>query len=330
MSTINSHHSLLINDIDHRQSAESEKKTTIAHQISPGSSVMEAIFEQQVQLSSQTETIEMMGLKIGEYYKQLKNTRSERSKNLLLQFIESQGKDGFNDLLKKNSSHHANSDLLLAQQILQTGFLLTQQGHNPLRRRQLSKQLADLMEQEGWEISLFGLLEFNEMPTENFSRLRRLFQQVIDDEEYSVINFFEKIKEWADRKRRIRVLLRAMAFELNSQPAPEKGRRLKIMIDRLKRLLLFLSLDERCEVMASCYGLEGDVLLSQILEITAQSWVFKDWLEERLDDAFNLENLQKRELIFDLTRLFKIMPDGCFTDDDHREQILEAFSSFEC
>ncbi len=24
------------------------------------------------------------------------------------------------------------------------------------------------------------------------------------------------------------------------------------------------------------------------------------------------------------------MPDGRFTDDDHREQILEVFSSFEC
>ncbi|WP_235667774.1 hypothetical protein [Candidatus Williamhamiltonella defendens] len=90
------------------------KKTTSAHQISLVSSVMETIFEQQLQLSSQTETIEMMGLKIREYYKQLKNTRSERSKNLLLQFIESQEKDGFNDLLKK-ISHHANSDLLLAQ-----------------------------------------------------------------------------------------------------------------------------------------------------------------------------------------------------------------------
>ncbi|WP_235667591.1 hypothetical protein [Candidatus Williamhamiltonella defendens] len=80
----------------------------------------------------------------------------------------------------------------MAQQILKTGFLLTQQGHNLLRRRQLSNQLADLIEQEGWKISLFSLLEFNNMPAANFSRLRRLFQQVIDDEEYSVINYFEK------------------------------------------------------------------------------------------------------------------------------------------
>ncbi len=76
------------------------KKTTHAHQRSLVSSVMEIIFAQHIQLSSQTETIEMMGLKIGEYYKQLQNTRSEKSKNFLLQFIENQEKNGLNDLLK--------------------------------------------------------------------------------------------------------------------------------------------------------------------------------------------------------------------------------------
>ncbi len=43
------------------------------------------------------------------------------------------------------------------------------------------------------------------------------------------------------------------------------------MIDRLKRFLLFLSLDEPCEVMTSSYGCGGDILRSEVLQITAQS-----------------------------------------------------------
>lgn len=330
MSTVNNnHHSLFLNDVDLRHSTENEKEATVARQISPGNSVMVAAFEAMT-AENKMETAEIIGFRLGENYKNLTGkTRSERSQEFLLKFImQSEKAGGITTLLQENSSQKMNSDLFLAQQILQTGYLLTQQGHNPLRRRALAQQLEDLMKEEGWEIALFGALEFNGMPKQNLAPLKRLFQQVMDDEEYSVISFFEKIKEWSDRKRRIKILLRAMAFELNSQPASEKGRRLKVMIDRLKRLLLFLGLEERCQAVASSYQIEGDILLSEILYITAQSWVFKDWLEERLDNALNLKNKQKLQFIFDLTVLFKTMPDGCFVDDDHREQILEVLSSF--
>lgn len=50
-------------------------------------------------------------------------------------------------------------DLSVGQQVLLLATLVANCKENPLRRRRLMQLLGSVLENEGWEIELFGLLE---------------------------------------------------------------------------------------------------------------------------------------------------------------------------
>ena len=104
------------------------------------------------------------------------------------------------------------------------------------------------MSEQGWEISLFGMLELGQVSKGALAQINRLFQQAMDEEVASLAEWFQRIMDWPDRRQRLRVLLRMMAFELSACVVGSQQQRLAGVLVRLRRLLLFLGLSRSaCE-----------------------------------------------------------------------------------
>lgn len=191
------------------------------------------------------------------------------------------------------------------------------------KKTALQAELAGLMEEEGWEVTLFGLIELGTLDKTELAPIGRLFQQAMDEQAVSLAEWFRRIVGWPDRRRRVRVLLRMAAFELTACARGEQQNRLAAVLVRLRRLLLFLGLEQECRRQERLCQLPADALLPLLIDITAESWLFDDWLRTRLARLVSSCAMRNRLLQY-LDALVVMMPDGCFTDDDQREQILAA------
>lgn len=101
----------------------------------------------------------------------------------------------------------------------------------------------------------FSLLELGEVDTATLSSLKRFMQQAIDNDEMPLSQWFRRVADWPDRCERVRILLRAIAFELSICIEPSEQSRLAAALVRLRRLLLFLGLEKSASVrsgFASC------------------------------------------------------------------------------
>lgn len=122
-------------------------------------------------------------------------------------------------------------------------------------KRDLQSQLDTLTAEEGWELAVFSLLELGEVDTATLSSLKRFMQQAIDNDEMPLSQWFRRVADWPDRCERVRILLRAIAFELSICIEPSEQSRLAAALVRLRRLLLFLGLEKSASVrsgFASC------------------------------------------------------------------------------
>lgn len=303
-------------------------------QVLNASSIMSLIAEE-TRAGALYETVEEMSLLLGtrrQDEKQAKTTRQERSMQALLALIQKMlESSGDQNLLAKFSFAGQDSELNRAQKMLQISSLLLQYHDNPARRRTLSQQLAALMEEAGWEVELFGLLEFGQLNPAALRQMKRLFQQSIDDEEeQSLDEWFKRVSRWQDRKRKIRVLLRALAFDMSTQPpTSRRSHRLAAVLRQLRRVLLFLGLEDHCNQVGCACGLQGEVVLQEVLTIVGQSWLFSEWLQQRFSQLEQLTPQRQPGFVLRLCELFKLMPATCFKDDDQREQILETLVNFE-
>lgn len=212
------------------------------------------------------------------------------------------------------------------QQLLVIAMLLLAEKTDRKKRKILSDKLAELMSQEGWEISLFGMLELGQVSKGTLAQINRLFQQAMDEEVASLAAWFQRIMDWSDRRRRVKVLLRMMVFELSACVAGSQQRRLAAVLVRLRRVLLFLGLEQECQRIESVCGMAPDTLLPLLVAMTNESWLFDEWLAPRLAQCTTSVRLYNR-LLQHLDGLFLLMPDHCFNDEDQREQILGVLRS---
>ncbi|HAT3808732.1 TPA: TyeA family type III secretion system gatekeeper subunit [Morganella morganii] len=218
------------------------------------------------------------------------------------------------------------SDSLPGQQLLGIAALLLAEKADRKKRKALSDKLAELMSQQGWEISLFGMLELGQVSKGTLAQINRLFQQAMDEEVASLAAWFQRIMDWPDRRRRVKVLLRMMVFELSACVAGSQQQRLAAVLVRLRRVLLFLGLEQECLRIESVCGMTPGTLLPLLVEMTNESWLFDEWLAPRLAQCTASVRLYNR-LLQHLDGLFSLMPEPCFNDEDQREQILGVLRS---
>lgn len=277
--------------------------------------------------SALIETLENMGMALSGRLKDFSQAdlkeRLEQRQQALLRMVQRMQEQAGGIPAQLTQSH---SGSLLGQQLLCVAALLLAEKPNSKRRRALSDKLAELMGEKDWEISLFGMLELGQVSKGALAQINRLFQQAMDEEVASLAEWFQRIMDWPDRRQRLRVLLRMMAFELSVCVVGSQQERLAGVLVRLRRLLLFLGLEQECLRTESACEMASGTLLPLLIEMTNESWLFDEWLAPRLAQLVESVRSYNR-LLQHLDALFSLMPDPCFNDEDQREQILTVLRS---
>lgn len=273
------------------------------------------------------ETLEDMGMALSGRLKDFQQTdlkeRLEQRQQALLRMVQRmQEKAG--GIPAQLTQQHPSSPL--GQQLLGIAALLLAEKPNSKKRKALTDKLAELMSEQGWEISLFGMLELGPVSKGALAQINRLFQQAMDEDVASLAEWFQRIMGWTNRRQRLRVLLRMMAFELSACVVGSQQQRLAGVLVRLRRLLLFLGLEKECSRTESACEMASGTLLPLLIEIINESWLFEEWLAPRLAQQAASARLYNR-LLQHLDALFSLMPDPCFNDEDQREQILAILRS---
>ncbi|PJG64757.1 TyeA family type III secretion system gatekeeper subunit [Yersinia kristensenii] len=280
-------------------------------------------------------TMEEIGLSLGSRLKDQKSVeaedRSQRRQELLVKLI-TQLSGSADALLPQNirldmdisllASQLRQGGLSAGQQILLLAAMMAYSKNNPLRRRSLSQLLEPLLEEGGWEIELFGLLELGSKESQGLGAIKQLFAQSIEQNELSVAEWFTQISRWPQRQQRVRILMRAVAFDLASQPPPRHGKRLAATLYQLRRLLMFLGLEDHCNHMGRACGVAGDMILHEVLAVVGQPWLFSSWLQPRIEVITGLDTNTRRRFIRRFYELFNLMLVDCFNDQEQQQQIL--------
>lgn len=293
--------------------------------ISPASLAIEEL--QETMGSALYETLEELGMalsgKLWEEKKMPGAGASERRQQALLRLVKQvQEKPDLMFRLPCTNAHDC-PELERAQQIIIIASALVAGSMPPEKKRAFQLQLDALTAEEGWELAVCSAIELNRVDSSMLSALRRLMQHAIDGDEISLSEWFQRLAGWPDRRERVRILLRAMAFELNICIDASQQQRLAAVLVRLRQLLLFLGLEKECWREERVCQLTAGSLLPLLLDIIGERWLFSEWLLNSLAPLVTSSRMLNR-LLHQLDALFTLLPDRCFNDDDQREQILET------
>lgn len=214
------------------------------------------------------------------------------------------------------------------EQALLLAALLANKRMSSAHRKRLEAALATVMDSDEWALCLFSRLEFGAASRQSLSELRQLYQRAASHQT-RLAQWFAEFRRLQDRQRKLKTLIRALAFELSAN-GPALEVHLGAVIADLKRVLHFLGLEDQCQRVAQSLHLsevDGDTLLEELLEIVQQTWIQSDWLAERTQHRVP-DSTRYYSYARHLAELVKLMPEDCFDDNDQREIILNAFSDY--
>lgn len=292
--------------------------------ISPAMLAMQEL--QETAGSAIYETLEEMGMVLsGKLWKEKNQTgveTQERRQQALLRLVKQMQENTGTVVCLSSAQNSDCPELQSARQILAISIALTASGITRKKKRALKSRLDALTTEEGWELAVFSLIELNTVNASMLASLKHLMQQALDEDEMSLSQWFKRMANWPDRRARVRILLRTMAFEL-SVCVEASQQRLAAVLARLRRLLLFLNLENECRREELICQLAAGVLLPLLLDIIGERWLFSDWLLDKLTPLVASPRMLNR-LLQQLDALFTLLPDRCFNDDDQRLQILET------
>jgi len=295
-----------------------------ARTISPSRNVQsEALleFESMDEASDQTlEEISMVlsGRRRDTRRKMPRDYQSRRGERLIALFRRMQKEGGSDRIFGQQYSDAP--DVRTAGQIIALAGSLAELPDSP-RRRALREKMLMLMDEEGWEAALFGMLEMDNIDPETLCSMQRVFAQARDGDDVSLSSWFARIASWPDRRRRSGYLVRMTGMELSACVSGAQQRRLLAVLQRLRRLLLFLGLDDECLREEKLCHLERDSLLPLVIAMTEETWLYATWLRGRLSRLVSCARLQQR-LLYYLEAQFCLLPEACFQDSTQREQII--------
>lgn len=291
--------------------------------LSPMAMAMQEL--QETSGSALFETLEEMGMalsnKLREDKKWVQSEQLERRQKTLLNVIQRMLEQNGGQLPLPSSKGNNTPEMEVAQRILIAAMALTTKDVSSKAKKSLKETLNALMAEEGWEITLFGMMELSSIDKVTSEAIKRLMQQAMDEDDIPLSEWFCRVADWPDRRERVRILLRTMAFELSLCVQGSQRRRLAAVLARLRRLLLFFGLEKECQREERICQLPNNSLLSLLIAITSESWLFTDWLREQLAPLVISRQMLNR-LLHHLDAVFTLMPDACFKDDDQRVQIL--------
>ncbi len=257
--------------------------------------------------------------------KQAGDVSDDQIKDLRSRIGSVEESDEVDDLLNSMKRN----DLDAGEMALMLGSMLNEDNISPARRKKLQQALNKAMEDEDWLLQLFGSLEFGNLNRAALGELRRLYQKAASRQ--SGLNYwFSQFSKLKDRKRKMKTLIRALAFELSAESGVSDIRLAAVVTD-LKRILQFMTLEDHSQRMANELKypeVNGDRITEELLEIVEQSWVYSDWLYDRASKLLP-EGQSQHGYARRMVGLVKMLPELCFEDIEQRETVLQAFNEYQ-
>lgn len=229
------------------------------------------------------------------------------------------------DLLNSMKRHKFD----LGEMALLLGSMLNEKGLTTKRRNQLEQALNGIMDDEDWVLQLFGKLEFGAINHSGLAELRRLYQRAASRKS-GLTYWFSQFRQLKDRQRKLKTLIRALAFELSAEQNISDIHLAAVITD-LKRILQFMAIEDHSQRVANELQLpevDGDRITEELLEIAQQAWVYSDWLYDRasqlLPEGHSQHGYARR-----MSELVKLLSDECFEDIEQRETVMQAFLEYQ-
>lgn len=195
-------------------------------------------------------------------------------------------------------------------------------------RKRLEAALCTVMDDDEWALKLFNRLEFGTAGKNDFLTLKHLYQRATS-RHTRLVQWFEEFRQLHDRKRKLKTLIRTLAFELSVEGAATDIQ-LGAVITDLKRIMMFMGMEDHCHRAARTLGiagLDGDGVITALLEIIQQPWMQADWLAQQTSRRVPDTRVQYA-YVRQMGELVKLMTDDCFEDDEQRTMINDAFAEY--
>lgn len=294
-----------------------------------------------------SETLENMGFALGAYKNatgrgtgdgKSERPRSRAMLQQLVKHVTATTSAQMEDLHKHTSALNEASDLLASmdsngldagEMALLLGSLLGRKNLGGAQRKRLEDALSAVMNDDEWTLKLFNRLEFGNADKSSFIALKQLYQRATS-RRTRLVQWFEEFRQLHDRKRKLKTLIRTLAFELSAEGPAMDGQLASVITD-LKRIMMFMGMEDHCYRVARTLaidGLDGDAVISTLLEIVQQSWMHVDWLEQQTLRWVPDPDLQYA-YVRQMGELVKLMTDECFEDDEQRKMITEVFGEYQ-
>ncbi|MBF0035735.1 TyeA family type III secretion system gatekeeper subunit [Citrobacter freundii] len=255
----------------------------------------------------------------------------------LAQLAEQVGGDRLTELVRELDASGEHEQLLTlygegAISFCDAALLLSacvaRQGVGSKRRKALSGLLDQLLGlEQDWSLTLFAALDPGTLEPHALAGMRQIIrrhhQPQHQESTEGLWHWFNLMRDWPDRRQRVRILLRTFSWELSSGISEIPVERLIPTLMNLKKLLLFLGMEEYARMLARLTAIDEETMLAEIIKVIELRWGYPDWFIERLK---HLQVPPERAVLF-LLRLRDILrrlPDICFLDEPQRKQLLET------
>ncbi|WP_299493701.1 HrpJ domain-containing protein [uncultured Shewanella sp.] len=321
---------------DLQPTQESTSNRSVQFMPASSSSAMAAAELAQTRSEAIEETMEGMSLKLGAEVKKLLGGKESKSPLLdglerLLQQLSDKQSTSVNKLVdtfakigdadkiisQLRTSGMSSGDIMLLLMALQVSGRL---GSAQIQK--LRKALEEMLSAEGAELAILAAIEGLGLDEAGLAGMRKLYQHASRGEG-GLAKWFDLLQQCPDRRKRIKVLLRALSEPLNERSSHRNMVKVVAAVDDLRRLAVFMSLEDHCNMLGRATRISGDAVMKVSLLLIEQSWVYPEWIEEQIRE---LPLLPAKRLGF-LRRwreLVVMMPMACFRDDDQKELIEES------
>lgn len=216
----------------------------------------------------------------------------------------------------------------IGEMALLLGARLARKDLTPDARQRLENALSTVMADDTWVLQLFNRLEFGAAGRDGFAELRMLYQRASAMRPH-LAQWFAQLRGLKDRKRKLKTLIRALAFELSAE-GPATDLRLAGVIADLKRILHFLGIEDHCEQLAGSLTrerMEGDDVLGVVIEIVQQPWLDTQAIAQQARSVIQHSESQY-PFAARLKELIKLLPTDCFEDEMQRGAMLDVFGEY--
>ncbi len=205
--------------------------------------------------------------------------------------------------------------LLLANVIAQSGL-------KDEIRKKLRKKLQEMLAEEGAELALIAAMEGLPLDQAGLQSLQGLYQRAARGDG-GLAKWFGLLRDMPDRRKRIRVLLRALSNSLNEENTGSNMVKLVTVVDDLRRLLLFMSVEDYCKALSRACQIDDSAVLDATLDLVEQSWVYAEWLEEKIT-KMKVSEMKQIGFLRRWRDLMQQLPSKCYRDPEQKEHITDA------